>query len=139
MCSRREVHRIRTVRLIHVHIDIDALNVPQTLLFHLVLWTSLGNAKSAPLNKQSAMEEAKLDRSQGIGERATVLTNSLSASTLQPVWGLGLQIMSLKAVAKVAIKGFCALIALMVIADQDHSSVSYAQRKLRILSKSSRY
>jgi hypothetical protein len=79
------------------------------------------------------MEEVKLDRSQAIGERATVLTNSLSASIPQLVWGLALQTMSLKAVAKVDIKGFCALIALMVIADQDHSSVSFAQRKLRIL------
>jgi len=73
-----------------------------------------------------------LDRSQAIGERATVLTNSLSVSIPQPVWGLGLQTMSLKAVAKVVIKGFCALIALMVIADQDHSSASYALRKLQI-------
>ena len=133
MCCRREIHRVRTVRLIHLHIDIDALNVPQILLFHSVLWNSLENAKSALLNKRSAMEEVKLDRSQAIGERATVLTNSLSASIPQLVWGLALQTMSLKAVAKVDIKGFCALIALMVIADQDHSSVSFAQRKLRIL------
>ena len=139
MCCRREIHRVRTVSLFHLHIDIDALNVPQILLFHSVLWNSLENAKSALLNKRSAMEEVKLDRSQAIGERATVLTNSLSASIPQLVWGLALQTMSLKAVAKVDIKGFCALIALMVIADQDHSSVSYAQRKLRILSKSSRY
>jgi hypothetical protein len=133
VCCRREIHRVRTVSLIHLHIDIDALNVPQILLFHSVLWNSLENAKSALLNKRSAMEEVKLDRSQAIGERATVLTNSLSASIPQLVWGLGLQTMSLKAVAKVDIKGFCALIALMVIADQDHSSVSFAQRKLRIL------
>ena len=133
MCCRREIHRVRTVSLFHLHIDIDALNVPQILLFHSVLWNSLENAKSALLNKRSAMEEVKLDRSQAIGERATVLTNSLSASIPQLVWGLALQTMSLKAVAKVDIKGFCALIALMVIADQDHSSVSFAQRKLRIL------
>jgi hypothetical protein len=44
--------------------------------------------------------------------------------------------MSLKAVAKVAIKGFCALIALMVIQDQDHSSVKSAQRRFPIFSRS---